>query len=544
MPEQQVDFAIITALPVEREAVVRRLTVQQKVQFDDEPLTFYSGTVLIPGEARPYTVVVTQLLEMGISDAAIATTRVIHRWHPRNVLMVGIAGGVKGKTTLGDVLVSQYAYYYEPGKITPDGVENRGRQFNSDLMLYGRSQHYEAAEWVSEIHSPRPDATGEAAELPTVRFGPIACGELVIASNEELENIRQQCPKMIGVAMEGAGAAKGALSHGNPPRYLEIRGVCDYAGPDKNDGWHEYAANAAAAFTFGFLRSRPFPPGPHPEEVAGQTKPVATLVLTAQSLRAISADEIMPALDEETKKGELEFFPLDFTDLVQNKTFTDPEAAAKRLADPQGALLGAVARRGDARLVFHGLASIPPVVLAGHIITDRSKVRMFDFHPDTGSWLWPGTPTGFAALTRTDLPKRVIKEAGDVVIRMPISYPIHNGDTDVLNLNARLQIDLAHPEIGRNVVRSEEQVLAYGRMFRETLDLIRQKMPLCRRVHLFYAGPMALAFHLGQQISENIHPPVVVWNYSRGYEWAIDLAAALSGEPCVIRPGTDKGESK
>lgn len=544
MPEPQVDFAIITALPVEREAVVRRLTTPQKVQFDDEPLTFYSGTVSIPGEARPYTVVVTQLLEMGISDAAIATTRVINRWHPRNVLMVGIAGGVKGKAALGDVLVSQYAYYYEPGKVTPDGVENRGRQFNSDLMLYGRSQHYEAAEWKGEIHSPRPDATAEAAELPMVRFGPIACGELVIASNEELENIRRQCPKMIGVAMEGAGAAKGALSHGAPPRYLEIRGVSDYAGPDKNDGWHEYAANAAAAFTCGFLRSRPFPPGPPPEEVAGQTKPVATLVLTAQSLRAISADEIMPALDEETKKGELEFFPLDFTDLVQSKTFTDPEAAARRLADPQGALLGAVARRADARLVFHGLAAIPPVVLAGHIVTDRRKVRMFDFHPDTGSWAWPGTPDGFPALARTDLPKRVIKDAGEVVIRMPISYPVHAADTDALKLNPRIQIDLAYPEIGRSVVRSEEQVLAYGRVFRETLDLIRKKMPLCRRVHLFYAGPMALAFHLGQQISENIHPPVVVWNYSRGYEWAIDLAAAVSGEPCVIRPGTDAGGSK
>ena len=517
---------------------MRRLEGFEKIQFDDEPLTFYTGSVAIPGEARPFTVVVTQLLEMGIIDSAIATTRVVNRWHPRNVLMVGIAGGVKGKAVLGDVLVSHYAYYYEPGKATEDGIENRGRQFNSDLMLYGRAQHYDAAEWKGEIHALRPDAAGKEAELPTVRFGPIGCGELVIASEEELENIKRQCPKMIGVAMEGAGAAKGALSDGNPPRYLEIRGVSDYAGPDKNDGWHEYAANAAAAFTIGFLRSRPFPPGPPPEEETGQTKAVATLVLVAQSLRPISAAEIMPALDEETKRGELEFFHLDFTDLVQNKVFTDPEAAARRLADPQGALLGAVARRADAHLVFHGLAAIPPVVLAGHIVTDRRKVRLFDFHPDTGSWSWPGTPNGFPAFNRTELPKRTIKEPGEVVIRMPISYPIHAADIEPLQLNPRLQIDLAFPNIDRGVVRSEEQVREYGRVFRETLDLIRKKMPACRRVHLFYAGPMALAFHIGQQISENIHPPVVVWNYSRGYEWAIDLASALSGEPCVIRPGT------
>jgi len=543
MPEAQFDFAIITALAVERDAVVRRLANVRRVQLDDEPLTFYTGSVVIPGEKLPFTVVVTQLLEMGISDAAIATTRVIDRWHPRNVLMVGIAGGVPGKAVLGDVLVSHYAYYYEPGKATAEGVESRGRQFNSDLMLYGRAHHYEAAEWKGEIQVPRPDATGEAAALPSVRFGPIACGELVVASNEVLENIKRQCPKMIGVAMEGAGAAKGVFSHGRPPRFLEIRGVSDYAGPDKNDGWHEYAANAAAAFTVGFLRSRPFPPGPPPEEETGPTKAIATLVLTAQSLRSISAEEIMPALDEATKQGELEFFPLDFTDLIQNKVFTDPEAAARRLADPQGALLGAVARRADARLLFHGLAAIPPVVLAGHIVTDRRMVRFFDFHPDSGSWAWPGTPSGFPTLDRAGLPKRILREPGDVVIRMAISYPIHVADTDALRLSPRLQIDLAPAQVERSIVRSEEQVREYGRVFRETLDMIRKKMPLCRRIHLFYAGPMALAFHVGQQISENIHPPVVVWNYSRGYEWAIDLSLAVSGESCVVRPRLDTVEA-
>src|SRR6266550_2358278 len=54
-----------------------------------------------------------------------------------------------------DVVVSQYAHYYEPGKLTPDGVEHRDRQFNSDLLLYGRAQHYESAEWKGEIQVAR-----------------------------------------------------------------------------------------------------------------------------------------------------------------------------------------------------------------------------------------------------------------------------------------------------------------------------------------------------------------------------------------------------
>jgi len=95
MAEPPIDFAIIAALKVEREAMVRRLDGMQKVQEDGEPLTYYTGTLAVPGEERPFTVVVTQLIEMGNPDAAITTTRVIQRWQPRNVLMVGIAGGVK-----------------------------------------------------------------------------------------------------------------------------------------------------------------------------------------------------------------------------------------------------------------------------------------------------------------------------------------------------------------------------------------------------------------------------------------------------------------
>lgn len=537
-----VDFAIIAALPVEREALIRRLEVVEKVQPDGEPLTFYVGKVSVPIERTPFTVVVTQLLDMGNTDAGITTTRVIQRWRPRNILMVGIAGGVKGKAALGDVVVAQYAYYYEPAKLAATGIEHRGRQFNSDILLYGRAQHYDAAEWKSEIHAARPDAAGKEAKLPEARFGPIACGDKVVANLEELTEMQQQCPKMIAIAMEGAGVAKAVLSEGSPVRYLEIRGISDYAGPDKHDGWHEYAANAAAAFSIGFLRSRPFPPGPPPEQITDHAKPVANLVLIAQSMRLISAEELMLALDEDVKRGELEFLHLDFTDLVRNKIFTDPEAAARRLADPKGRLVGAVAHSANARLAFCGLAAIPLVVLAGHIVTDRRHVRLYDFQPEAGSWIWPGMPNSFPLLNRSGLPKRPVKDAGDVVIRMSVSYPVNAEETESLDLSVRLRIELSVPEPVRGVIHSEAQVREYGRVFRETLDQLRKVMPACGRVHLFYAGPMALAFHVGQQISENIHPPVVVWNYSRGYEWGIDLAAAISGDPCVVRPRTKNPE--
>jgi nucleoside phosphorylase len=539
MPDVQppVDFAVVTALAVERAAVVQRLDAVEKLQFDDEPLTFYVGTVTIPGESTPYSVVVTQLTDMGNADAAIAATRVIQRWKPRQMLMVGIAGGVREKVALGDVVVSQFAFYYEPGKLTPAGVESRARDFNSDSLLYARAQHFEALDWKGQIGTLRPDATDQATAQPAVHFGPIACGEKVIADLDELNSIRKQCPKMVAVAMEGAGVAKAVLSDAHPPRYLEIRGISDYAGPDKNDGWHEYAANSAAAFAIGFLRDRPLAPGPPPDRNSAKDPHAATLVLSAQSLRTVSADEAVAALSDDLKQGELQVLPLDWTDLVENKVFAQPDIAARRLTDPHGPLFAALAQRADANLVFLGLAAIPPVVLAGHIVTDRRFVRLYDFHPEAGNWSWPNA-VDYPLLECNGLPKRPLKRAADIFVRMAVSYPVNVASSRTLGLNPALEVDLSLASPVRGVVQSEDQVRAYGRAFRELLDQLSVVMPYGGRVHLFYAGPMALAFHLGQQISENIHPPVAVWNYSRGYEWAIDLRAAVSGEPCILRPAT------
>ena len=120
------------------------------------------------------------------------------------------------------------------------------------------------------------------------------------------------------------------------------------------------------------------------------------------------------------------------------------------------------------------------------------------------------------------------------MVRISISYTVTATQTRAVFPRAALEVDLTVPDPERGVVRSEEQVREYGRTFRRVLDLITQRCPAVQRIHIFYAGPVALAFHLGQQISENIHPAVTVWNFRQQYGWGIDLAAASLGEPCVV----------
>ncbi|HEX6899067.1 MAG TPA: SAVED domain-containing protein [Thermoanaerobaculia bacterium] len=529
-----IDFAIITALRVERTAVLSRIDPgYETVKEDNEPLTYVHGHISVPSSGERYTVVVVMLLGMGNDEAAVATTRVIQRWKPSHVLMVGIAAGVHGKVDLGDVVVAESCYYYELAKRTPSGEQRRPQQFPTDRLLYGRAQAYEASEWKGEIGIERPAAP--ESRVPEAHFGLIASGEKVIADKTTLLNIREGNQKIIAVAMEGAGVARAALNNNPPVAFLEIRGVCDFADDQKNDDWQDYAANAAAAFTVGFLRSRPISPlQAKPQE--GKTAPL--LVMRMQSLRPIAPDELLSSFGGSLKGRDVETVSLDFTDLVSGDSLSEPEEAIRRLVDPKGVLFGVLARRGDAELVFHGLVHIPLAVLAGHIVTDRQRVQMFDFHPNVGSgtWAWPEKDEqGFPDFEVSGLSKRKVKSAGEAIVRVSVSYQVSSEQAGMSVHQPALEVDMGVPSAGRGIVRSEEQTRAYGREFRRVLDGIAQRAPMCHRVHLFYAGPVSLAFHLGQQISANIHPPVTVWNFRRGsYEWGIDLAAASLGESCLV----------
>ena len=531
-----IDFAIVTALPIERDALLRRLEGREVVQDDFEPLTYYRGHISVPATGEYYEVVVVMLLGMGNDEAAVSTVRVIERWRPAYVLLVGIAGGVPGKVALGDVVISDFVYYYEPAKRTPNGDQRRPQQFLSDRLLYGRALAYEAGEWRSDITIARPGAAQADVPFPRAYFGAIGSGEKVIVDARALSLLLKECPRLLAVAMEGAGVARAAAQQPHPPPFIEVRGICDYANEQKNDDWQPFAAEAAAAFTIGLLRSRPVPPlEVKTRRIQGKAP---FLILCAQSLRPIAAHELLGVLEKDRKSRSVEIVSLDFTDLVVNGIFTDPEGAAQRLTSPQGSLYAALARRGEAEFAFHGLVHIPIAFLVGHLVTDRQPVRLFDFHPGPGleTWAWPGMQEDIPPLEVRGAPERPSRRKGVAVVRISISYTVTAAQTRAVFPRAALEVDLSVPGPERGVVRSEEQVREYGRMFRWVLDLIAQRCPSVQRIHIFYAGPVALAFHLGQQISENIHPAVTVWNFRQEYGWGIDLAAASLGEPCVVRP--------
>ena len=567
---------ILTALPVEYLAVRAHLS-------DLREEVHPQGTIYERGQfAGNEAVWDVGIVEIGAGNlgAALEAERAIAHFQPDVILFVGVAGGIKD-VALGDVVASTKVYGYESGK-----AEQRFKpRPEIGLSAYSLEQRARAearkGDWLKRLPAvPEP--------IPRVFVAPIAAGEKVIAStqSEVYEFLRENYGDAIAVEMEGFGFLEAARAN-QQVSALVIRGISDLID-DKEEadkaGSQAIASRHVSTFAFEMLnnfkiahrsisdvnpnifyniqedfvesdgvtgdplgRSKMVPAGLVESAILDlKNSNVASieiekplLILCAQSMNIpVTSDGILTGFDENLKRRDREFVSLDFREFVKGGVFTDPTSAVQQLTSTQGVLSSAIARSSEMELVFHGLAHIPLLVLMGHLVSDRVPVRLFDFHPSPGSntWAWADDGLNFPEMQIYGLPNQHSWQAKDIVLRVSVTYRISPDQIHIVTPPGSIEIDLALPNPERNIVRNEKQTREYAKIFRQVLDLIAQNLPPDQRVHLFYAGPVALAFHLGQQISENIHPPVIAWNFHRRYDWAIDLAAAYTGEYCVVRP--------
>ncbi len=255
-----VDFCIITALEEEREAVLGKLKNPRKLEPDGKDAhVYYEAWIETTREdGASYRVIVTSQSEMGPYRGANKANAVSHRWNPRHVLLVGIAGGVEGEVALGDVMVASRIADYTLGK-ERDGEprEIRWDEFHADASLLNAAHNF-ARGWQKRVGCERPEV-GEPKRV----VGVVASGGNVIAAKAVIADYRARYSKLIGVEMEGGGVAA-ALDESIPrPCFLMIRGVSDLADGEANAvtkaRWRKYACHSVAAYAIGLLRSGPVP---------------------------------------------------------------------------------------------------------------------------------------------------------------------------------------------------------------------------------------------------------------------------------------------
>ena len=241
------------------------------------------------------------------------------------------------------------------------------------------------------------------------------------------------------------------------------------------------------------------------------------------------------------KSANIEEIVIDQTDLYDNGRLTNPMEAARRQKGIAHQLSETLNTYPDAQLGYYGIAHIPLLFHLGCQLLNRRPLQLFEHNRCTDRWDQLQRGGNYPQISLVGLPGVVNQQGGDVIVRISISYPVTLEAIERIVPNPIASIDLSinQPKIG--VVTSMKQLQQYSAAFRDMLDEIHNKLPNTERVHIFYAGPVALAVNFGRRISKTIHPRIIVYNHSSKdaprYAWGLEVTADVDSPDFTIKIG-------
>lgn len=246
---KKADIAILTVVENEKKQMDKVFN-WKKLDILNDPLQYYYCEVE-NSKGFPLTLVHCYIAKMGVVAASQATARVIELFEPDCILMCGIAGGRKGKTNFGDIVVAETAVDFAGGSIEQD---SRGKvEFIPDSDIVGMDPNWlkpfkNYKENTNLLRSIRDRADlygGDYRSDICLHIGKIATGPAVIKSETFSEKyIKSHHRQYIAIDMETYGVyytARNLMC-----KYISIKSISDNADQKKDDNHQKYAALIAS----------------------------------------------------------------------------------------------------------------------------------------------------------------------------------------------------------------------------------------------------------------------------------------------------------
>ena len=219
---------------------------------------YYIGKISVNNKPD-ITVVAGMQSQMGIAPSASLVQKMVHYYKPRYLCMVGIAAGVdRSATNFGDIILADFSYDYQSGKLTERAGEKvfepDPRQIPIEPDVKAKFQNAKIDQTLfSKIMG---DWNGK--EYDTVlklHIGGLASGAAVLSDSESVQGISQYQRKLLGIDMETYGVYYSALNGLSPkPKYFSIKSISDYADNEKSDDHQPYAAFTSSKFLYYFAK--------------------------------------------------------------------------------------------------------------------------------------------------------------------------------------------------------------------------------------------------------------------------------------------------
>lgn len=252
---EQIDYAIITTVPVETEAVRALSNEWQKIVFENDPHSYYVTEFERNGKLK--RVVNVQSSDMGMVAASISTMNLNYHFKPKYIFITGIAAGI-GEHCFGDIIVPSEVWNYSCGKyIDKEGElsflpEPKVIPLDVKISDLVRQDYTEV---LNEIHDAWPinnevDLAISKSKL-SLYSSPLASGTAVVANFQLVKDmIISHSRKTEGIDMEAYGVFAAARSLcDNKPISICVKSISDFADKEKGDGYQPYASYTSACFT-------------------------------------------------------------------------------------------------------------------------------------------------------------------------------------------------------------------------------------------------------------------------------------------------------
>ncbi|MFQ1996303.1 hypothetical protein ACK35E_02755 [Aeromonas veronii] len=258
------DIAIITALVrPELEAVLDLSLGWERFTLDNDPTIYYRASATLSNGSIK-TIVACSCPDMGMVSASSITTKLCIKFNPEYIYMCGISAGIKGKVNIGDIIVGETLWDWGFGKLTiSNGVRllQPGANYLSiDNRIKNNLKDIQATRtFLEEIYQGSPSRINRPHHQLNAHIGPMASGSVVLEDPDTVATIKSQQRNILAIEMEGYGVMAGAeLSITDKPKVLIIKSICDFADPEKNDNWQDYAAYTSARYAYELIKSNIF----------------------------------------------------------------------------------------------------------------------------------------------------------------------------------------------------------------------------------------------------------------------------------------------
>ncbi|MCB9868105.1 MAG: hypothetical protein H6816_15870 [Phycisphaerales bacterium] len=253
------DIAIVCALArpeLEKVLETGEAGWEQLSGAENDPSTYYASTFMAERGAQ-LSVVASAATQMGMPASAILATKMILRFRPKLVAMVGIAAGVKsGKQNYGDILVPNRTFDYGAGKLQQVGDRVELAPDPDPIRLSERlrariDQWSSKRLFLDEISQSWP--LSQQRTRLQVHVGPLGSGSAVVDTSQPMLDVLDHWRKLVGVEMEAYGAHLATQTAVSPaPEFICMKSICDFATA-KTDDWQDYAAFTASRLLHRFL---------------------------------------------------------------------------------------------------------------------------------------------------------------------------------------------------------------------------------------------------------------------------------------------------